>query len=308
MSQRNSKRALASESEANKRAKRDQLPLENVDELVVPKIPPRLTDIILAGDNENLDLEDFGKDPPMTVAQKAEVSAIRALLKKAYEDSPIANFNPELHALIPTPWHKGRCEPDNKSLAYVLYIDEGWTEEAMKNIIGKSQVPIPVHPLDDRESRWLWASLRFSNRVNSLVFEIDIPPTWLTEKMKAKVFAKKVAKIYAQKLAALVAFNQASFFGKGKHWFRPLCEDLGVCVTANFVSLGYIIIIFVVCVDANIFEESTKDIEGNWGDSSNRAKVAKAFIEAVKKAERNNNITYPKTFQLFKNLFPYALN
>merc|ERR1711959_731370 len=123
--------------------------------------------------------------------------------------------------------------------------------------------------------------------------------------MNAKVLSKKVAEVYAQKLAALIAFNQSEFYGKEDYWFRPLCQKLGLTLTANFVTLGYIIIIFVVCVDANIFEQSTKDIEGTWGTSSNRAKVAKALKEAVKKAESNNKIKYPKTYQLFKNLFPY---
>lgn len=115
------------------------------------------------------------------------------------------------------------------------------------------------------------------------------------------------AKVYGQKLAAIIAFNQAKFFGKDDYWFRPLCQELGMSLSSNFVSLGFIIIIFVVCVDAKIFETSTRDIEGTWGESAYRNKVVKALTKAVKEAESNNNIKYPETFKLFKNLFPKVL-
>ena len=115
------------------------------------------------------------------------------------------------------------------------------------------------------------------------------------------------AKDYAQKLAAIIAFNQAKFFGKDDYWFRPLCQELGMSLTSNFVRLGFIIIIFVVCIDAKLFETSTKDFEGTWGDSAIRNKVVKALTKAVKEAESNNNIKYSETFKLFKNLFPKVL-
>merc|ERR1712202_116686 len=108
-------------------------------------------------------------------------------------------------------------------------------------------------------------------------------------------------------MGALVAFNQEVFFGKEDYYFRVLCDQLGFSISANFVDLGYIIILFVVCTDTTIFETSTKDIKGTWGQSANRGKVVKAFKSAVKEAERNNTIQYPDTFQLFKNLFPDVL-
>ena len=278
-------------------------------ELVVPpnlNLPPSLDNAnVLPGVNDDVDPQDL--DPLMTPEQKADVSEIRALLKKAYENAPIANFNPELQNLIEIPWHEVRYDPGNKSLAYILKMEQGWSAQAMSKIIGEAQAPFRVHPLDDRESRWLWASLRFADKIDKLIFKVDIPANWLTDKMNAKVLSKKVAKVYAQKLAALIAFNQSEFYGKEDYWFRPLCQKLGLTLTANFVTLGYIIIIFVVCVDANIFENATQEIEGNWGDSGNRRKVVVALTKAVKEAESNNAIAFPDTFQLFKNLFPYVL-
>ena len=59
-------------------------------------------------------------------------------------------------------------------------------------IIGGAQAPFQIFPLDKRESRWLWASLRFADRIDKLIFKVDIPPNWLTDKMNAKVLSKKV--------------------------------------------------------------------------------------------------------------------
>ena len=59
-------------------------------------------------------------------------------------------------------------------------------------IIGGAQAPFQILPLDNRESRWLWASLRFADRIDKLIFKVDIPPNWLTDKMNAKVLSKKV--------------------------------------------------------------------------------------------------------------------
>lgn len=278
-------------------------------ELVVPanlNLPPPLDNAnVLPG--VNFDDDPLDLDPVMTPEQKADVSEIRSLLKKAYENAPVANFNPELQNLIEVPWHEVRYDPGNKSLAYILKMEQGWSAEAMTHIIGGAQAPFQVHPLDDRESRWLWASLCFSDKIDKLIFKVDIPANWLTDKMNAKVLSKKVAKVYAQKLAALIAFNQSEFYGKEDYWFRPLCQKLGLTLTANFVTYGYIIIIFVVCVDANIFESATQDIEGNWGKSGNRKEVVVALTKAVKEAENKNAIAFPDTFQLFKNLFPYVL-
>merc|ERR1711964_3021 len=130
----------------------------------------------------------------------------------------------------------------------------------------------------------------------------------LHDEFKGKEFGKKSADKYAKHLAALVAFNQSKFFGKGEHWFRPLCEELGVAVSGNFVSKGYIVSLFVVCADSKLFVKSTENIEGSWGKSKNRDKVGKAFVEAVKEAEQNGNVHYPDTLKLFKFLFPWILN
>merc|ERR1719281_1739675 len=183
-------------------------------------------------------------------------------------------------------------------------MEEGWTVAGMKEIIGKSSVPFVITPLQMRQSRWLWTSIRWSNRVNSLIFKVDLPPKWLTDKMNAKQFSQKCAILYAQKLAATVAFNQEKFIGKADYWFRPLCEELGFSISENFMKFGLRIILFVVCADSTIFETSTKDIKGTWGESQNRFKIPKAFKKAVKEAETKNSINYPDTFQLFKNLFP----
>merc|ERR1719473_845397 len=75
----------------------------------------------------------------------------------------------------------------------------------------------------------------------------------------------------------------------------------------TFVTRGWIIIIFVICVNADFFTESTGEIQGSWGATKNRGKVVKALTSAVKKAERENKIAFPETFKLFKFLFPHIL-
>ena len=112
---------------------------------------------------------------------------------------------------------------------------------------------------------------------------------------------------YAKKVAGTVAWNQFKFIGKGEHWFRCLCEETGLLIKGSFMQHGWLIIIFVICANADIFTESTKEIKGSWGASKNRGKVVKALTSAVKEAERNNGIAYPETFKLFKFLFPNIL-
>jgi hypothetical protein len=307
MDSRNPKRVLPVANDSNKKLRRDDGRSEDTEELVspnIPQLPPMGSGL---DENNDINFEAFD-DPVMTVAQKSEVSEIRAFLKKCYDEAPTATLNPNIHRLIPVGWHLARYLPDNKSLAYILHMEEGWTVAGMKEIIGKSPVPFVITPLQMRQSRWLWTSIRWSNRVNSLIFKVDLPPKWLTDKMNAKQFSQKCAILYAQKLAATVAFNQEKFIGKADYWFRPLCEELGFSISENFMKFGLRIILFVVCADSTIFETSTKDIKGTWGESQNRFKIPKAFKKAVKEAETKNSINYPDTFQLFKNLFPDVLN
>ena len=86
-----------------------------------------------------------------------------------------------------------------------------------------------------------------------------------------------------------------------------LFEELGFPVTKNFINRGYLITIFVIAANENIFQESTKELKGTWGTSANRSKIVKNFTKAVKAAERDNTIEYPETFKLFKFLFPQIL-
>ena len=113
---------------------------------------------------------------------------------------------------------------------------------------------------------------------------------------------------YAKKVAGTVVWNQLKFIGKGEHWFRCLCEEAGLFIKGSFMQHGWLIIIFVICANADIFTESTREIKGSWGASKNRGKVVKALTSAVKEAERTNDIAYPETFKLFKFLFPKFLN
>jgi len=303
MSSRNAKRDLIVANAANKRARRDANASENGEQIFVPP------NINLGNDIADGEIDFSALEvATMTAAQKVEVSEINALLKKCYDDAPSATYNPKIQDLMPMKWHKARYDPGNKSLAYILHMEEGWTVEQMREIIGKSPVPFMIYPLIMKESRWLWTSLRFSNRMENLRFKVDIPPNWLTDKMIAKEFSEKSAEPFTQKLAAIVAYNQEKFLGKGDYWFRPLCETLNFKTSENFMRYGYLITLFVVCVDASIFKSSTKNIKGTWGKSSNRGKVSKAFKEAVKEAiKKKRKLNYPHTLKLFQNLFPEVL-
>merc|ERR1711890_97391 len=139
------------------------------------------------------------------------------------------------------------------------------------------------------------------------LFKPDIPTSWLTDKCKYKEFSKKSAIPHSQKVAGVVAFNQLKFVGK-ENLYREIFETLGFPVSGNYISRGYLITIFVITANENIFKESTKNIVGTWGTSKNRGKVIKSFVDAVKKAERDNDIAYAETFKLFKFLFPRILN
>jgi len=273
-------------------------------------IPPSV-DNSNVGENglgdEDLDIDELIQTTPF---QKGEISKIRNLLKKAYEDAPQANLNEDIHRLIAAPWHTAKFPTfmsENKSLAYVLHMEKGWTAASMKQNIGKAPIPFTVRPMSTVESRFLWNCLRYSIQQDTQLFKPDIPGNWLTDDMHYKEVTKTCVVKYAKKVAGIVAWNQFKFIGKGEHWFRCLCEEAGLLVKGNFVSRGWLIIIFVICANAGIFEESTKEIEGSWGKSANRGEVVKALTSAVKKAERDNAIAYPETFKLFKFLFPKIL-
>ena len=70
---------------------------------------------------------------------------------------------------------------------------------------------------------------------------------------------------YAKKVAGVVAWNQFKFVGKKDHWFQCLCEEEGLFIKGTFVSRGWLIIIFVICVNVDVFTESTEEIVGSWG-------------------------------------------
>jgi len=281
----------------------NQQDLQGLSLQIPNAIPPHVV-------NFNVDGDDFDNEEepvPTTPFQKAEISKIKNLLKKAFEDAPKANLNEDIHRLIGLPWHTARFESDNRSLAYVLHVERGWTSASMKQNIGKSPIPFTVHPMSRDESRFLWNCLRYAIQEETQLFKPDIPGNWLTDDMNYKEVTRTCVVAFAKKVAGVVAWNQFKFIGKGKHWFRCLCEEAGLKLKETFVTRGWIIIIFVICVNADFFTESTGEIQGSWGATKNRGKVVKALTSAVKKAERENKIAFPETFKLFKFLFPHIL-
>ena len=58
-------------------------------------------------------------------------------------------------------------------------------------IIGTAPTPFQVTPMSKRESRFLWAALRYKRQSDMLLFKPDIPGNWLTDEMKCKEFGKK---------------------------------------------------------------------------------------------------------------------
>ena len=64
----------------------------------------------------------------------------------------------------------------------------------LSNIIGEFDVPFRVPPLEMKESRVLWQSLRKLRGIDNLkakfVMEVDLPYDWLLKKPKAKTFRK----------------------------------------------------------------------------------------------------------------------
>merc|ERR1719281_367765 len=85
------------------------------------------------------------KDPAVTEEQKIEISKIRKLLKGAHEEAPKATMNPRIYSLIPVPWHLSRWDPGNKSLAYILHVEQGWTADLMKSSLEKHPFLLKSH-------------------------------------------------------------------------------------------------------------------------------------------------------------------
>ena len=108
-----------------------------------------------------------------------------------------------------------------------------------------------------------------------------------------------------KKLAATVAYNQNKFHGKKFYWFRPMCKELGWEISDTFAS-RFLITLFVVCVDPEIFDNDLKEFGKSWGKK--KEQVKKVLFDAVHTAEKKKRITYPSTFKLFKKLFPHILN
>merc|ERR1719456_415373 len=111
------------------------------------RVPPGFEDSIPPAAEYN-EPEDI--DPAVPEEQKLEISKVRQLLKRCYEEAPKTHMNPRIHSLIPMPWHLCRYDPGNKSLAYILHVEQGWTADLMKSIIGKAPIPFTVPPLDRR--------------------------------------------------------------------------------------------------------------------------------------------------------------
>ena len=111
---------------------------------------------------------------------------------------------------------------------------------------------------------------------------------------------------FAQKLAIEIAYDQGKFFGRPKYWFRVMCDTLTSrwSISEKFVAT-FLVVLFVVCVDPDLIKSSTDALGTAWF-GKDRASVRKALIDVVKAAEENTeDIKYPKTFKLFKVLFPW---
>jgi hypothetical protein len=107
-------------------------------------------------------------------------------------------------------------------------------------------------------------------------------------------------------LAAVIAYNQRKFWGKKDYWFRPLCEELGWEITQQFQE-KHRVVLFVVCVDAELVQSRTKHIKQTWSSNKGRKLIAEEWQKVVKTAKNQNKIQYPSTFELFEKLFPNVL-
>lgn len=321
------KRRLPAEGSSNKRAKNidsndntspdlveplGSIPLmipEGLDALSQPNLPPPVD---LPPDVNFLDNEEGERFAGETIAlnesEVKEISKLKKLLKSAYADASTATHNPNIYIRVaPVSWHLRRFDGGKKSLPAILHVEEGWTADWLIEEIAKSSdfSDIRIYPLNRPESRVLCAALRYRYRINEMkatsTFEIDVPESWMKLPLKYKTFFKKSAKTYAMKLAGTVAYNQAKFVGQEAHAFRKICKDLEWTISETF-AIRFLVAIFVVCVDVELLHSSTDHIEGTWGE--NRSAVKTAFVNAVKNAEE---VKYPETLALFKELFPWVL-
>jgi len=248
-------------------------------------------------------------DETLTPSQRAEIRKVRRLLKQAYIDAPIAMENPNFHLLATINWSEATYNPGRKSLAYLLHVEEGWTEAGMLKHIGGSPSHFRIYPLPRPQSFALHAAIRHRCQLNEALnhasFGIDVPEDWLYIKLKFKEFGKKGGTDYAKKLVATVAYNQPKFLGKGDHWFRPRCEELGWAISESFFKIS-LISLFVICVNPELLEKSAETITGSWG-GPNRSKFKLAWTNAVQAAIKKDEVMYPSTLALLKNLHPALL-
>jgi len=244
--------------------------------------------------------------------QRSEITKIVTLLSKAYNDAPTATYNPNIYSVAPYDWSKVKFSPGNKSLAYILHVEEGWTDVRMIEEIGKGNSDIRIYPLCRPQSRALTSALRYRHGLDHAIgnasFKIELSEKWLRKKLKFSEFQKKGGVDYATKLVATVSYGQSKFIGRDDIWFRPMCQELGFDVKKSFFDT-FLIALFVVCVDPELLKSSTKSIKGTWGANQNKFKVKKIWIDVVKKAEMENaEKKYPETFKLLKTILPSVLN
>jgi len=259
------------------------------------------------------DIDEEDDKEELTDSQNDEIRKIKLLLKKAYVDAKYATRNPNIYDLIYV-WDKLKLEKSpggtKKSLARVMHLEEGWTAEALIEWLAPASAPFPVCPraLPREDNRALWMSLRYRYQIDAMksvaVFPVDLDVKWLGITLKSKTFGKKNATDYTKKLAIDIALHQEKFLGKNPQiWFRALCETLGWDISANFFRY-YLIVLFVVCVDPELIANSTKNLGKQWF-GKDRIQVKKAFADAVKAGVQDpENMKFPKTFQLFKVIFP----
>jgi len=282
--------------------------------LVLPEVPSAIPGapeelVEAAAPSEDVAQEEGTNPtlPKLNESQNAEIRKLKDLLKQAKCDAIAATKNPNIFDVIDSDWRTLKYD-DGKSLARILHEEEGWSASGLVEWVANSDGPISIYPLTRQDSRAFWMCLRYRYRLNFLKntawYTIDLPEDWLRIQLKSKVFGKKNATEYAKKLAVDIAYNQHMFHGKKDYWFQPNCEQLGYEISDN-LSFRWRHVLLVVCADPALVKKSTENLGDSWG--SNRGKVAKAFKDAVKAAEKSKKIRYPETFFLFKQLFPLLL-
>ena len=124
--------------------------------------------------------------------------------------------------------------------------------------------------------------------------------------MKADKTAKIFSNLSNSRFRILIAWIQPIKLRKREfdRLEKPIYHDIGIPgVSSNYIVF-YLISLCVVCIDPSLIISSTNGI-GKWGD--NKGLVKKAFLKAVK-TDKQEDIKYPKTFSLFKTIFPWILN